>query len=121
MLKKIPFQRNLRRFFRGGIVPLAVLAAIGWMTPPAGAADKAKAMLVCADCHGATGISVVANFPNLAGQKEMYLVAQLKAFRAGTRKNLEMNLIAKTLSEADIANVAAYFAGLPGAPGRKPR
>ena len=47
--------------------------------------------------------------------------SQLKAFRAGTRKNLEMNLIAKTLSEADIANVAAYFAGLPGAPGRNPR
>ncbi len=45
MLKKIPFQRNLRRFFRGGIVPLAVLAAIGWMTSPAGAADKAKAAM----------------------------------------------------------------------------
>ncbi len=80
------------------------------------AAGKVKAMFVCADCHGATGISVVANFPNLAGQKEMYLVAQLKAFKAGTRKNLEMNLIAKTLSEADIANVAAYFASQPCAP-----
>jgi cytochrome c553 len=108
-------------------LPQIVLGAfftLGFLSPVDAAdvaAGKVKAMFVCADCHGATGISVVANFPNLAGQKEMYLVAQLKAFRAGTRKNLEMNLIAKTLSEADIANVAAYFAGLPGAPGRKPR
>ena len=109
---------TLRRMVLGALLPLGFLSPVDAADVAAG---KAKAMLVCADCHGATGISVVANFPNLAGQKEMYLVAQLKAFRAGTRKNLEMNLIAKQLSEADIANVAAYFAGLPGAPGRKSR
>jgi cytochrome c553 len=60
--------------------------------------------------------SVIANFPNLAGQKKLYLTLQLKAFKAGKRKNLEMNLIAKQLSDADIANVTAYFASLPCAP-----
>ena len=37
------------------------------------AACKQKALLVCSDCHGTNGVSVVENFPNLAGQKEMYL------------------------------------------------
>ena len=100
---------------------LSALLAFGVILPaPAAdiAAGKAKALFDCADCHGATGISVVENFPNLAGQKELYLANQLKAFRAGTRKSDEMNYIAKQLSDADIANVAAYFASLPGAPGR---
>ena len=37
------------------------------------AAGKQKVLLVCSDCHGTNGVSVVENFPNLAGQKEMYL------------------------------------------------
>lgn len=82
------------------------------------AAGKAKALFDCSDCHGVTGISVVENFPNLAGQKEMYLTIQLEAFKAGTRKNQEMNLIAKQLSDADIANVAAFYASLADASNR---
>jgi cytochrome c553 len=95
---------------------LGALFAFGVISPVHAAdvaAGRAKAMFTCAECHGAAGVSVVANFPNLAGQKELYLVTQLKAFRAGKRRNIEMNLIAKPLSDADIANVAAYFAGLP--------
>ena len=80
------------------------------------AAAKQKAMFVCSECHGLQGISVVENFPNLAGQKELYLANQLKAFKSGVRKSQEMNLIAKQLSSADIANLAAYFARLPRDP-----
>ncbi len=97
----------------------SALMAFGVMSPAhAGnvAAGKAKALFVCSECHGINGISVVQNFPNLDGQKEMYLTIQLKAFKAGERKSQEMNLIAKQLSDADIANVAAYFAGLPATP-----
>ena len=103
-------------------LPQIVLGAfftLGFLSPVDAAdvaAGKVKAMFVCADCHGATGISVVANFPNLAGQKEMYLVAQLKAFRDGKRRNPEMKFLVKLLSAADIANVAAYFASLDCAP-----
>ena len=79
-------------------------------------AGKAKVIAICAECHGINGISVIANFPNLAGQKELYLLAQLKAFKEGRRKNLEMNLIVKKVSDLDIANVAAYFASLPCTP-----
>ena len=100
---------------------LSAFIAFGVISPVHAAdiaAGKAKALFVCADCHGAKGISVVDNFPNLAGQKEMYLVSQLKAFKAGKRKSQEMNLIAGQLSDADIANVAAFYAGLPYAPDR---
>jgi len=75
------------------------------------AAGKAKAAM-CAGCHGANGISSNNMWPNLAGQKEAYLVKQLKAFRDGTRKDPTMSSMAKPLSDADIANLAAYFSSL---------
>ncbi len=99
-----------RQFLLGALIAFGVISPVH-----AGdvAAGKVKALFVCSECHGVKGISVIANFPNLAGQKELYLTNQLKAFKAGKRKNLEMNLIAKQLSDTDIANVAAYFASLP--------
>jgi len=72
------------------------------------AAGKAKAA-ACAGCHGAKGISAVPTYPNLAGQKEAYLVKQLKAFKDKSRKDPTMNAMAGPLSETDMANVAAYF------------
>jgi cytochrome c553 len=77
-------------------------------------AGEHKASL-CAACHGLNGVSVSADVPNLAAQKPDYLKAQLKAFRAGTRKNPFMNAIAPQLSEEDIDNLIAYFSSLPGA------
>ena len=79
------------------------------------AAGKAKVEAVCAACHGANGVSVSDTIPNLAGQKAAYLEGQLRALSSGARKNAVMNAIAPQLSAADIANVAAYFASLPGA------
>ncbi len=75
------------------------------------AAGKAKAAS-CAGCHGASGISAVPTYPNLAGQKEAYVVKQLKAFKDGSRKDPTMNAMAKPLSDADMANIAAFYAGL---------
>jgi cytochrome c553 len=75
------------------------------------AAGKAKAAS-CAGCHGANGISAVPTYPNLAGQKEAYLVKQMKAFKDGTRKDPTMNAMAAPLSDADIANISAFYAGL---------
>jgi cytochrome c553 len=91
---------------------------MGGMVSPAGAADleagKTLAATVCAACHGANGISVSDKIPNLAGQKGKYLVSQLKAFKSGKRKNAMMNAIAGQAGKDDIANVAAFFASLPG-------
>ncbi len=75
------------------------------------AAGKAKAAS-CVACHGANGISAVPTYPNLAGQKEAYLVKQMKAFKDKTRMDPTMNAMAAPLSDADIANISAYYAGL---------
>ena len=100
-------------------IVLIALFAFGVILPVQAAdiaAGKATAIFACAECHGINGISVKKKFPNLAGQKDLYLVTQLKAFRAGKRKFPEMNLLARQLSDVDIVNLAAYFAGLPCTP-----
>lgn len=75
------------------------------------AAGKAKAQ-TCVGCHGAAGISNNPLWPNLAGQKDAYLVKQLKAFRDGTRQDPMMSPMAKPLSDEDIDNLAAYYSNL---------
>ena len=78
-------------------------------------AGRTRVQTVCAACHGASGASVSDSIPNLAAQKASYLETQLKALKDGSRKSAIMNAIAVQLSNDDIANVAAYFASLPGA------
>jgi cytochrome c553 len=73
------------------------------------AAGKAKSAL-CASCHGPTGISMSPIWPNLAGQKEQYLIKQITAFRDGTRTDPMMAPMVAALSDTDIENLAAYFA-----------
>jgi cytochrome c553 len=72
---------------------------------------KKKAM-TCAACHGANGISPQDMWPNLAGQKQGYLISQLKMFRDGRRVNPMMTAMSKGLTDDDIANLAAYYASL---------
>ncbi len=72
------------------------------------AAGKAKSG-TCTGCHGASGVSSNPIWPNLAGQKEAYLVKQMKAFRDGTRSDPMMSPMAKPLSDADIDNLAAFY------------
>jgi len=86
------------------------------------AAGKAKVEEVCAACHGANGVSVADNIPNLAAQRAAYIEGQLRALQQGARKApsptsqiATMAAIANQLSQSDIVNVAAYFASLPGA------
>lgn len=86
------------------------------------AAGGRSASAQCAGCHGANGISVSPLWPNLAGQQRAYLVRALLAYRAGRRKAPPMNMMAAGLSDAQIANLAAYFSGLAGqAPAQAPR
>ncbi len=91
--------------------PVAVASAAG-----AAAADTAAGQTLsarCAGCHGPKGVSLVPTFPNLACQKDAYLVAALTAYQSGTRSNPVMTGIAKSLTRSDARNVAAYFASLP--------
>ena len=89
----------------------ALLIAAGPATAGDVAAGKIKSA-TCAGCHGANGISNNPLWPNLAGQKEAYLIKQLKAFRAGDRSDPMMSPMAKPLSDADIENLAAFFSSL---------
>ena len=69
--------------------------------------------LACQACHGSTGVGTAPDIPNLAGQKEGYLQAQLVAFRSQERKHELMNAIAAQLSDSDIENLAAFWSSLP--------
>jgi len=73
------------------------------------AAGKAAAAN-CATCHGATGVSASGAIPNLAGQKSEYLANALRAYKSNARSNGIMSAMASALSDADIENVATYFA-----------
>ncbi len=74
---------------------------------------QASAMLpLCASCHGLEGISTVGLYPNLAGQKEEYLVKQLQQFKTRERNDPIMSSMAEPLSPEMVNELAAYFAGL---------
>jgi cytochrome c553 len=93
----------------------SLLAAV-MIGSPAHAADvaagKAKAEL-CVGCHGENGVSQLENMPSLAGQPDQFIQWQLVYFRAGTRKNEQMQPIVEQLTNDDIRNLGAYFAQLP--------
>lgn len=76
-------------------------------------AGKEKSAM-CAACHGADGVSQTPMFPTLAGQHETYLIAALKQYRGGERKNPTMAPMAAALTDDDIKNLAAYYANQEG-------
>ena len=77
-------------------------------------AGKARA-LTCGACHGADGNSASPVWPNLAGQNAPYILAQLQAFKDGTRQDPLMSGQAMMLTEEDMANLAVYFESMPAA------
>jgi len=91
---------------------LLVLLVTGSAFAGDAGAGKAKSA-ICAACHGPTGISVNPLWPSLAGQQEMYLAKQMTAFREGTRTDPTMAPMAVALSDADIADLAAYYSAQP--------
>lgn len=91
-------------------VALALMSSMNVMAADANA-GKIKAA-TCVACHGANGISAIPMYPNLAGQKEAYLLKQMKDFKSGARKDPVMSAMAMPLTDADMANIAAYYAQL---------
>ncbi len=67
----------------------------------------------CEHCHGAEGFSPVGSTPNLAGLDKLAVWKQLEDFRDGKRSSPVMEPIAQSLSQRDLADVAAYYAELP--------
>lgn len=92
-------------------LPLAALLALGPLAAAAGdPAEGRKVARMCSACHGKDGVAVRPHTPNIAGQDQDYLVEQLRHFRSGERQHEEMNVVARPLTDVQIANVAAWFA-----------
>src|ERR1700729_254392 len=84
------------------------------------AAGRQKA-LMCQTCHGLDGKAKIPEAPNLAGQSEVYLVKALNDYRSGARKNDMMSLVAPTLKDNDIDDLAAYYAAIQVTVGPPPK
>jgi cytochrome c553 len=93
---------------------LLVVAALLTYLPRASAAPDAAAgerkAAICVACHGANGNSVNAAYPSLAAQTPLYTFYQLLQFREGRRINAVMSPFAEKLTDADMKDIAAYFA-----------
>ena len=95
-----------------GLVAIAAAFALSSQGSADAMLGKAKVQAVCAVCHGVDGIGKNPDVPNLAGESQQYIQKQLKAFRSGGRQHEQMSIIAKGLSDSDIANVADWFSSL---------
>lgn len=94
---------------------LTLILAVAFALPAfAEAPPKPEKAVVCAACHGETGVSAQPIYPNLAGQYRNYLEHSLKEYRSGARKNAIMSAQSATLTDDDIKALAAYFAAQPG-------
>ncbi len=97
---------------------LTALAAAALLSMPAGALGQAAAPLqtaalaaTCANCHGTAGQAIAGqSMPRLAGLGKEYIVAQMQAFRDGSRPSTVMQQLAKGYSQQQIETLAAYFA-----------
>jgi cytochrome c553 len=103
-----------------GMVLMLALAACTEKLPSAPkpvaadiAAGKTIAERDCKACHGANGGGVAPAIPHLAAQRERYLLASLKEYKEGKRAHAALKDMTKQMTEVDLSNVAAYFAGLP--------
>jgi cytochrome c553 len=97
------------------IVAVVAIAAAHAAAAADVAAGAKLADAQCAACHGKDGKTPTdPSYPKLAGQYDDYLFKALSDYHSGARKNPIMGAIAKPLSKADMQNVAAYFASLPG-------
>ena len=95
------------------VMGFPVLAA----DPPKGNIEAAKAKVsMCIGCHGIPGyrssFPEVYSVPKIAGQNDKYLQVALRAYASGERTHPTMDAISKSLSDQDIADLAAYYANL---------
>jgi cytochrome c553 len=114
MRTKAPPDPNPQR--RRVFVAIVVAMTLGGSA--AAAADASKGLAksaICASCHGPAGISPVPDYPNIAGQNPLYLEYALRRYRAGDRRGDQagmMYTVTQALTDADISNLAAYYAAL---------
>lgn len=99
------------RIHGAALLALGVVAAAGPAAAGDAAAGKEKAEM-CQSCHGLDGITSLPDAPHIAGDSEIYIVSQLNAFRSGAREHEQMSVIASSLSDEDIADLAAWYSSI---------
>lgn len=96
-------------------VPAAPSSYVAWTTETvalvsAGDASRGEQLAYgCAACHGKAGMSESPEFPHLAGQDPRYLFKQLMDYKDKTRTNPQMNGIVASMTDQDMADIAAYY------------
>jgi cytochrome c553 len=104
------------RFLFAAMVAVALPSAASAADPPA----SIKSVLnTCNACHGAKGISTIAQTPSLAGQPNIFTQYQLVFMREGGRKPGVMAAVAKTLTDQQIQDLGAWYQSLPPPPALK--
>ncbi len=108
--------------FRSLVIAGLFVALVSVAAPLLAEGDPAAGMnktAMCAGCHGIPGFRAAYpetyQVPKLGGQNPGYIVAALKAYKAGERNHPTMKAIASSLTEQDMADLAAYYAE----PGKK--
>jgi cytochrome c553 len=117
-------QRKLRNMTRAMLFSVAAAAclfpalALAQASPPVGdAAAGEQKNAMCIGCHGIVGwrtaFPEVYKVPKIGGQHEAYIVKALQEYRSGDRVHPSMRAIASSLSDKDIADLAAYYSAAP--------
>ena len=97
------------------MIKIAVTTSIFLLSMNVQAGDAAAGKALsgnCAGCHGMNGKSNNPMYPNLAGQKEAYLVKSIKDYKTGARKDPMMGSMVSALTDADIDNLAAFYSSV---------
>lgn len=92
----------------------SVVAALAWAL--AGAANAAPAkpsrLGLCAACHGENGRATVSGYPHIQGQDETYLLAQLRAYKDGSRSHPQMRAAVGSLNDVQLRELARWYASM---------
>lgn len=112
---RVPFSSKLAKLALAAVctVSFPVFAA----DPPKGNIEAAKAKVsMCIGCHGIPGYRAsfpeIYSVPKIAGQNEKYIQSSLRAYASGERTHPTMDAISKSLSDQDMADLAAYYSNL---------
>ena len=93
-----------------GILLVLALYSLGAHAGDAQAGKQKAAQ--CQTCHGLDGLAKIPQAPNLAGQQELYLKKALTDYKSGARHNEMMSLVAPSLSDKDIDDLASYYSAI---------
>ena len=96
-------------------VAIGAACALCLAALPASAGDAATGRRMaaqCAGCHGIDGVAKRPDVPHIAGESDIYLQAQLEAFRSGDRHHEQMTIIAQGLDDEDIGHLIAWYSSI---------